>query len=83
MTSADVKPRFSPEKYAEYKQKSKEWVLNKYHTDEEYKNRQIENKRLLRIKKRDAHYLKWDTDETYRNECQTSGMRDRRPKIKV
>ena len=36
MTSADVKPRFSPEKYAEYKQKSKEWVLIKYHTDEEY-----------------------------------------------
>jgi len=51
MTSADVKPPFSPEKYAEYKQKSKEWVLNKYHTDEEYQNRQIENKRLLRINK--------------------------------
>jgi len=41
MTSADVKRRFTPEKYAEkyaeYKQKFKEWVLNKYHTDEEYK----------------------------------------------
>ena len=52
MTSADVKPRFSPEKYAEYKQKSTEWVLNKCHTDKEYENRQIENKRLLRIKKK-------------------------------
>jgi len=83
MTSADVKPRFTPEKYSEYKQKSKEWVLNKYHTDEEYKNRQIEKKRLLRIKKRNAHYLKWDTDKMYRIDCQTLVMRDRRPKLKI
>ena len=83
MTSADVKCRFTPEKYAEYKQKSKEWVLNKYHTDEEYKNLQIENKLLLRMKKRDAHYLKWDTDKSYRIGCQTLGMRDRRPKFKI
>ena len=72
--------KLNPEKYELHKQKCKERVLNKYHNDEEYKKRQIENKRLLRIKKREEHYEKWDNDPEYRQMCKDKGMRDRRPK---
>ena len=70
------------EKYEEYKKFTSEYIMNKYHTDETFKNTVLERKKIRYQNKKEEHYKRLDTDEDYKNECKKKGMRDCRNRIK-
>ena len=71
-----------PVRYEGYKQYSREYIMKRYNSDETFKQNILDQRKKKYREKKDAHYLRWDTDEEYKKECQAKGMRDCRSKWK-
>lgn len=69
------------EKYNEYKKATSDYIMNKYHADETFKNTILEKKKSRYQTKKEEHYKRWDEDEEYRKQCKEKGMRDCRNRM--
>ena len=83
MTTRFEKIKGNPEKYEVWKKLNSFSIMKQYNTDPEYRQKVIDNVKKRIQAKKEEHYLKWDTNEDYRQECRNKGMRDCRSRRKA